>query len=98
MLRAKPVLAISKILILPPAKIIVLGGVATGSINAIEADIVAVNIRSRGFIPIATDTEATIGRIVCVKAVLEVSSVKNVTNVAVIIITRIGETAESPES
>jgi hypothetical protein len=59
-----PVRAISKIVILPPEKIIVFGGVATGSINAIEADIVAVNISSNGFNPIATDTDATIGSII----------------------------------
>jgi hypothetical protein len=62
MLRAKPVLAISNILILPPENIIVLGGVATGSIKAIEADNVTVNISRRGFNPIAIETDATIGR------------------------------------
>jgi hypothetical protein len=62
--KANPVFDISEILILLLAKIIVFGGVATGSINAIEADSVAVSIRRRGFSPIATDTEASIGRII----------------------------------
>lgn len=96
MLRMKPAFAISEILILPLAKIIVLGGVATGSINAIEADSVAVNISRSGFKPIAIENEATIGRIICVNAVLEVSSVKNVTKVAVNIIAQIGEIDERP--
>jgi len=64
------------IFILSLAKIIVFGGVATGSINAIEEDNVAVIINNKGLSPIATDTDAIIGSIICVVAVLDVSSVK----------------------
>jgi len=98
MLRTRPVFTISKIFILLEEKIIVFGGVATGSMNAIEAESVAVIIRSNGLIPMATETEAKIGRIICVVAVFDVSSVRNVIKVAVIIIIHIGENDENPSS
>ena len=80
------ILPFHKFLFLPLAKIIVFGGVATGSINAIEADSVAVNISNIGFIPSAIETEASIGKIICVVAVLDVSSVRKLIVVATIII------------
>ena len=93
-----PVLAISYILILPLANIIVLGGVATGSINAMDADSVAVNIRSRGFNPMATETDARIGKIICDVAVLEVSSVKKLIDAAIITIIKKCGKDDKPDS
>jgi len=52
--------------------------VATGSIKAIEALIVAGNISKSGFISIETASPANMGRAISVVAVLEVSSVKKV--------------------
>ena len=76
----KPVLAISAIFILLVPKIMALGGVATGSMNAIEADMVAGIIRNNGFISMETASPARIGRIISVVAVFDVSSVRNVTS------------------
>ena len=65
----------TRYLTVPNSKIVVLflcvvfGGVATGNIKAIDADSVVVNIKSKGFKPSVTETDATIGRIVCVRAV-----------------------------
>ena len=66
------------------------GGVAIGSIKAIDADNVAVNMSSNGFKCIAIETEARIGKIICVVAVFEVSSVKKLTNAAVMIMIKMG--------
>ncbi len=73
-----PVLAISLILMRPLPNTIAFGGVATGIINAHEADSVAGIMSIKGFILIATATEARIGRIISVVAVFEVSSVRKV--------------------
>ncbi len=45
-----PTLTICDIFILPDEKTMAVGGVATGSINAIEAEMVAGIIKRRGFI------------------------------------------------
>ena len=79
MFSANPVFAMSIVLICPPANIIVFGGVATGSINAIEADNVTVIINRSGFIPIAIETDAATGIIICATAVFDVNSVKKLT-------------------
>ena len=78
MFRIKPVLAISIILRRPVPNIIAFGGVATGNMKAIEADKVAGSINRRGFISAETDMPASIGSIISVVAVLDVSSVRNV--------------------
>jgi hypothetical protein len=54
------------------------GGVATGIMNAHDADRVAGIISSRGFARMATATDARIGRIISVVAVFDVSSVRKV--------------------
>lgn len=64
MLSTNPVFAISEILNRLLAKTIVFGGVPTGIINAIDAESVAAIIKSNGFNPIATETEARIGSII----------------------------------
>lgn len=92
MFSVNPVFAISIVLIFPPAKIIVFGGVATGNINAIEADSVTVIIKRRGFIPIAIETDAATGIIICVTAVFDVSSVRKLTAKAERITISKGET------
>ena len=51
-----------------------------------DAERVAVSINSIGFIPIAIETEASIGKIICVVAVLDVSSVRKLIVAATIII------------
>jgi hypothetical protein len=76
MFNVTPVLAISEIFNLLLANTIVLGGVPTGIIKAIEADNVAAIISNNGLTPIATPAEASIGSIICVVAVLEVNSVR----------------------
>ena len=73
-----PALAISETLIRPEPKIIAFGGVATGSINANDAEIVAGIIKYSGLTFIAVAIEAKIGSSVWVVAVFDVSSVKNV--------------------
>jgi hypothetical protein len=83
----KPVLAISATLILPLPKTIALGGVATGSMNAIDAERVAGNIKNMGFTSIDTERPARMGRSISVVAVFEVSSVRNVINKQMIKIT-----------
>ena len=65
-------------MIFPLPKTIAFGGVATGSMNANDAEIVAGIISSIGFISIATASDARIGRIVFVVAVFDVSYVRNV--------------------
>ncbi len=74
----KPFRAISITFKRPEPKTIALGGVATGSINAIEPDSVAGSIKSNGFISIDTDNPASMGKSISVVAVLEVNSVKKV--------------------
>ena len=54
------------------------GGVATGNIKAIEAESVAGIMSKRGFKFTETERAANIGRKICVVAVFEVSSVRNV--------------------
>ena len=77
-LMARPTLAISAILIRPLPKMMAFGGVATGIMKAHDADKVAGIISSSGLTFMATATEARIGRIISVVAVLEVSSVRKV--------------------
>ena len=86
MLMQIPILTISIILTLPLPNIIAFGGVATGIIKAQDADRVAGIINNRGFVFIATATDASIGRIISVVAVFDVSSVKKVIAVHVIVI------------
>jgi len=76
--RISPVRIISSILISPDPNTIAFGGVATGNIKAHDADSVAGIISSSGFILIAVAAEPRIGRIICVVAVFEVSSVRKV--------------------
>ena len=71
-------------------KIIAFGGVATGSINAIEADIVAGSMNNNGFISVDTDNPARTGRSISIVAVLEVNSVRKVIVKAIIAIIKIG--------
>lgn len=73
-----PILAMSKMRTLLLPKIIALGGVATGIMNAQEADIVAGIISIKGCSPVATATAARIGKIISVVAVFDVTSVKKV--------------------
>jgi hypothetical protein len=73
---ANPAFTISPIFIFPVLNTIAFGGVATGNIKAKEAETVAGNIRSNGFIFRATAREASIGSIVLVIAVLDVNSVR----------------------
>jgi len=75
MLIISPTKAISAILIREQPKIIALGGVATGIINAHDAEIVAGIINKSGFTFIVLATDATTGRIISEVAVLDVNSV-----------------------
>ena len=79
----KPTLTISIIRILPLPNIIAFGGVATGIMNAHDAESVAGIINNSGFVFMTTATDERIGRIISVVAVLEVSSVKKVIAVQV---------------
>ena len=74
----KPTLTISPILTLPDEKIMALGGVATGSMNAIDADMVAGIIKRSGLKPRARAVPLIMGKRAAVVAVLEVNSVKKV--------------------
>ena len=85
-----PVLAISAIRNLLVPKIMAFGGVATGSMNAIEAEMVAGSMRNKGFTSMETDNPANIGRIISVVAVFEVNSVRKVTSRQIIKITTKG--------
>lgn len=58
----KPVFAISIILNLLLAKTMVFGGVPTGIIKAIDAESVAAIINIKGLTPMATETDARIGK------------------------------------
>ena len=86
----RPVVAICLTETSPVPKIIALGGVATGSIKAIEADIVAGIMSINGLIPVLMAIPAKIGRTISVVAVLEVSSVKNVITKQIIKTTKSG--------
>lgn len=79
MLIKKPVFAISPIVTLPEENTIALGGVATGSIKAMDAEMVAGIISRRGSSFSATAVPIMIGSSAAVVAVLEVNSVKKVT-------------------
>lgn len=73
-----PILAICDICILPDEKTIAFGGVATGSMKAIEAEIVAGIINRSGLRFNATAVPFMIGNSAAAVAVFDVSSVKNV--------------------
>ena len=79
-LRAIPAQTILRIGTCPLAKTIALGGVATGSINANDADSAAGIIIKSGGIPFALAILAMIGSRTLVVAMLDVNSVKNVTS------------------
>ena len=70
-----PARAIWRTLTIPEPKITELGGVAAGSINAMEAERVPVIINNKGLMPAATEKAARIGNTISVVAVLEVNSV-----------------------
>lgn len=76
-LRMMPVLTICGTLILPLPNTTAFGGVATGSINAIDAESVAVIISRSGFISSATEIDASMGNIISVVAVLEIHIERN---------------------
>ena len=76
--RVIPARIISPIFTSPVPKTIAFGGVATGSMNAHEADSVAGIIKRSGSIPIAVPSDPSTGRTISVVAVFDVSSVKNV--------------------
>lgn len=71
-----PVFAISQILTRLVAKMMALGGVATGNMKAKEQDTVAGTIRNRGWILMALDNAPKIGSNISTVAALEVNSVK----------------------
>ena len=75
---ANPFFAISIIFNLFVPKTIAFGGVATGNIKAMDPDKVAGNINSRGFTSVFIARPASIGSIISVVAVLDVSSVRKV--------------------
>ena len=80
-LRTKPALTICGIVKAPDANTIALGGVATGSINAqLAAKVIGMHNNS-GETSSSSATAAITGRKVAAVATLEVSSVKNITNV-----------------
>ena len=95
-LMKNPIFAICAILTLPVPNIIALGGVATGIINAIEAEMVAGIINKSGLMPIAAAVAAKIGSNVCVVAVFEVSSVKKVNRKQTAITIKNGEMLSNP--
>ena len=96
MLIKTPTLAISAILIRPLPKTIALGGVATGIIKAQDAESVAGIINNIGFVFMAKATDAKIGRIISVVAVLDVNSVKKVRPKQMMRIITIGGIPASP--
>ena len=73
-----------------------LGGVATGIMKAQEAERVAGIINSRGLAFMATATEARMGRIISVVAVLDVNSVRKVRVPHMTLIIRYGDTPARP--
>src|SRR5699024_10079651 len=82
-----PTDAIFLILIFPVPKTIAFGGVPTGSMYAQLAAIAAGTISNSGCTFTATENVASIGKIIVAVAVLEVISVKNRTNIVIIITT-----------
>ena len=98
MFNNRPVLAISAMRSRLVPKIMALGGVATGIIKAQEAESVAGTIRSKGLIFIATATPARIGKTISVVAVLDVSSVKNVSIVQINMMMKMGWSTLTPVS
>ena len=91
-----PALAISAILTLPLPKTMALGGVATGIMKAQEAESVAGIISIKGFTCMAKPTEAKMGRIISVVAVLDVNSVRKVNPKQMERIMTIGEVPARP--
>ena len=89
-LRKNPTFAISGIRRYPLPNIIAFGGVATGSMNAQDADIAAGIISKKGCMDIATAIEPSTGIIMVVVAVFEVTSVKKVMSRQIQAIIRIG--------
>jgi len=76
--KANPVRAISIIFIRFVPNIMAFGGVAIGSIKAIEADSVAGSMNRSGLICVLTESPANTGNNISVVATLEVSSVRKV--------------------
>ena len=91
----KPTFAICGIVTHPDPKTIAFGGVATGSMKAQDAEIVAGIISRRGLIPIANAVAAKIGIKIVDVAVFDVTSVKKVSIKQVIIIMTINGTWEN---
>ena len=77
-LRANPARDIAGIVTHPLPNTMALGGVATGSINANDAESVAGNMNINGCKPATTAAAPITGKIIVDVAVLDVSSVKNV--------------------
>ncbi len=77
-LNQNPALAICGSVTNPLPKTTALGGVATGSMKAQLAPIAAGTTSSKGSMPSATATAASIGRNAAAVAVLLVTSVKNI--------------------
>lgn len=78
--RARPELDISRTFNLLVPKIMALGAVAEGNINAKEADMVAGSIKSSGFTSILMARPAKTGKKVSTVATFDVSSVRKVIN------------------
>lgn len=78
--KARPELDISSTFNLLVPKIMALGAVAEGNIKAREADMVAGNIKSKGFISILMASPAKTGKKVSTVATFEVNSVRKVIN------------------
>ena len=81
-----PTFAICGMVTHPDPNTIALGGVATGSIKAQDADIVAGTIKRKGLIPIASAVAARIGIKIVEVAVFDVTSVRKVSIKQVIMI------------
>ena len=77
-LRANPARDIAGMVTHPLPNTIALGGVATGSINANDAESVAGNMSISGWKPATTAVAPITGKIIVDVAVLDVSSVKKV--------------------
>ena len=88
-LSRKPALAMSIMEIFLEPNIMALGAVAMGSINAIDAEKVAVTIRVKALNPVADAKDARMGRSIWVVDILDVSSVRNVTETAMMAVTTI---------
>ncbi len=68
----------------------VLGGVATGNINAMAPDKVAGSVKINGFVCVLTAILARIGKIISVAAEFEVSSGREVIKISIMKMTRMG--------